>query len=328
MTRTIRWGIIGVGNVTEVKSGPAFQKAHNASLVAVMRRDGALAKDYAERHGVPRWYDDAQALIADPEVDAVYIATPPHVHKEYTLMAAQAGKPVYVEKPMALTFDECIEMIAACAANGVPLWVAYYRRALPRFLKIKELIDSGAIGDVRSVTTTLYHRARDYDPLELPWRVQPEIAGGGLFVDVGSHVLDLLDYFLGPICEVQGFSVNHGSPYPAEDHVAASFSFENGALGTGVWCFSTVHQGDRTELHGTRGSIIYSTLENAPVKLVTADGEQEFVIEHPPHIQQPLIQSIVDELNGESVCPSTGNSGARTSWVIDQALAPYRDAVK
>ena len=147
--RTIRWGMIGCGDVTEVKSGPGFQKASHSTLVAVMRRNGRLAKDYAERHEVARWYDDAAKLIQDPEVDAIYVATPPSSHKQYTLMRAEAGKPVYVEKPMALNFGECKEMITSCQTAGVPLFVAYYRRALPRFLEIKELVDSGAIGDVR-----------------------------------------------------------------------------------------------------------------------------------------------------------------------------------
>ena len=152
----VRWGIIGCGSVTEVKSGPALYKAEGSSLVAVMRRQGALAEAYARRHGVPCWYDDAQALIDDPSVNAVYVATPPSTHCEYTQRAAQAGKPVYVEKPMARTHAECQAMIAACREAGVPLFVAYYRRMLPRFRKIKALIDEGAIGEVRTVSVTLY----------------------------------------------------------------------------------------------------------------------------------------------------------------------------
>src|SRR5882757_10269989 len=105
--RLIRWGIIGCGDVTEVKSGPALQRATGSALVAVMRRDRAKAEDYARRHGVARAYDDAAALIADPDVDAVYVATPPSSHAAYTLAAARAGKPVYVEKPMALSHAEC-----------------------------------------------------------------------------------------------------------------------------------------------------------------------------------------------------------------------------
>ncbi len=199
--KTIRWGMIGAGDVTEVKSGPAFYKARNSALVAVMRRNGDLAKDYAERHNVPRWYDDANALINDPDVDAIYIATPPYVHQEYTLKAATAGKPVYVEKPMAMNHDECLTMIEACKAAGVGLWVAFYRRMLPRFRKIKELVDSGAIGEVRSVTTAMYRPPHpgEMNVNDLAWRVQPEYAGGGIFVDVGVHTLDFLDYLLGPI---------------------------------------------------------------------------------------------------------------------------------
>src|SRR5688572_24172550 len=223
--RTIRWGIIGCGDVTEVKSGPGFQKAHHSTLVAVMRRNEMLAKDYAERHGVSRWYDDAAKLIHDPEVDVVYIATPPSSHKQYTLMAAKAGKPVYVEKPMALNFAECQEMIAACKTAGVPLFVAYYRRALPRFLKIKELVDSEAIGQVRFVSVTLHEPAskENVDAAALPWRVVPEISGGGLFVDLASHTLDFLDYVFGPIASVQGCAANQGGRYEAEDIVTGSF---------------------------------------------------------------------------------------------------------
>ncbi len=206
--RTIRWGIIGCGNVTEVKSGPGFQRAEHSQLVAVMRRDGKKAKDYAERHGVPRWYDDASRLIHDPEVDAVYVATPPSTHADYAIQAAGAGKPVYVEKPMARTADECRQMIAACREAGVPLFVAFYRRALPRFLKIKELLQQGAIGQVRFVTVTLCSAPDAYDPKHLPWRVVPDIAGAGLFLDLASHTLDILDFLLGPVVKTNGMAVN------------------------------------------------------------------------------------------------------------------------
>ncbi len=322
---TIRWGIIGVGDVTEVKSGPGFQKADGSALVAVMRRDGDKARDFAERHGVPRWCDDAEALIHDAEVDAIYIATPPHVHKEYTLLAAQAGKPVYCEKPMALDFAECKAMIAACEAAGVPLWVAYYRRTLDKFLKIKELVDGGAIGDVQSVQVTLHQPPRAVDPDNLPWRVQPEISGGGIFVDMGAHSLDLLDYLLGPVVEAHGIAVNRGGDYPAEDNVSASLRFESGALGSGNWCFTSHGHRDETVLSGTRGHITFSTFDDDAFTLHTVDGTQRFELRFPPHMQQPLIQTIVDELHGRGKCPSTGVSGARTNWVFDQILRGWRD---
>jgi len=322
--KTIRWGIIGCGDVTEVKSGPGFQQASNSALVAVMRRNGALAADYARRHGVPKWYDDGQALINDPDVDAVYIATPPNAHMSYTLAAAKAGKPVYVEKPMALNFDECWAMIEACQMAGVPLWVAYYRRALPRFLKVKELIDSGAIGTPRTVTVTFYRKWRPAEPGNLPWRVLPEIAGGGLFVDLAAHTLDYLDYFLGPIQSVQGYASNQAGYYPAEDVVTGSFVFASGVQGVGIWSFSSFTNVDQTEIVGDAGRLTFTSFTTDPIQLTTGRGVTEFDLDHPAHIQQPLIQSIVNELNGVGACPSPGASGARTTWVMDQMLAGWR----
>jgi predicted dehydrogenase len=322
--RTIRWGIIGCGDVTEVKSGPGFQKANNSSLVAVMRRNGALAKDYAERHGVPRWYDNAEALINDSEVDAVYIATPPSSHKEYTLMSAAAGKPVYVEKPMALNFEECRTMIEACRSAGVPLFVAYYRRALTRFLKIKELVDARAIGDVRFVNITFYQpiASEELDSQTLPWRVVPEVAGGGRFVDLASHMLDVLDYVFGPIVAVHGLAANQAKNYSAEDIVTSTFVFKSGVQAVGTWCFTGFDKYDLTEIVGSAGKISYSTFDARPLTLTTSDGVKEFAFDYPPHIEQPLIQAVVDELNDMGKCPSTAESAARTSWVMDQMLQP------
>jgi predicted dehydrogenase len=315
---TIRWGIIGCGDVTEVKSGPGFQNAAHSRLVAVMRRDAALAEDYARRHHVPKWYSDAQQLIDDPEVDAVYIATPPAFHKAYTLLAAKAGKPVYVEKPMAMNTAECEEMIEACRQADVPLFVAYYRRQLPRFLKVKELLASGVIGEVRLVTTT--HLA----PFKkTSWRIQPEISGGGLFVDVGSHTLDLLDELLGPIASITGFAGNQGHHYEPEDIVTGAYQFESGVYGTGVWCFSAYQNTDKNEIIGTKGKLTFSTFQDTPIIVSTPQGEEQFMIENPPHIQQPLIQTVVDALRGQGACPSTGDSALRTNKVMEEILRAY-----
>ena len=319
----IRWGIIGVGDVTEVKSGPAFYKSDNSELVAVMRRNGDKAKDFAKRHNVAAWYDDADALINDPNVDAVYIATPPHVHKDYTLKVAAAGKHVYTEKPMALTFAECQEMIQACEKAGVKLWVGYYRRALAKFLKIKELLDSGSIGEVQAVSVRLYQpppvQANTLKE-DLPWRVLPEFSGGGIFVDVGSHMVDLLDFFLGPISEVDGFAANVLGRYPAEDVVSANFRFESGVVGFGTWNFSTDIALDETVLVGSKGRLTFSTFNDAPFSLQTATGEEHFSIPFAEHVHQPLVETIIAELRGQGKCESTAESGARASWFIDQIL--------
>src|SRR5258706_5686666 len=270
--KTIRWGIIGCGDVTESKSGPAFAKARNSALVAVMRRDGAKAADYARRHGVPRWYADGATLIADPDVDAVYVATPPDTHESYALLAAAAGKPVYVEKPMARSYDECRRMVEGCRRAGVKLFVAYYRRSLPRFLKVKELLENSAIGQVRFVNVRLYQppMKEDLDRHNLPWRVRPEIAGAGRFLDLASHTLDLLDFLLGRIADARGHASNQAHLYPAEDIVTGSFSFESGILGTRLWCFTTHHRADEVESVGEAGRISFSTFgANDPIRLET-----------------------------------------------------------
>ncbi|MDX8345370.1 Gfo/Idh/MocA family oxidoreductase [Rossellomorea sp. YZS02] len=319
----VRWGIIGCGDVTERKSGPAFQKVEYSELVAVMRRTGKLAKDYADRHGVPKWYDDADELINDQEVDAVYIATPPGSHMEYTLKAAAAGKPVYVEKPMARNFKECTEMLAACKSAGVPLYVAYYRRGQERFLKIKELLDQNSIGDVRFVSSTQYQKARDdvMDCDHLPWRVQPDVAGGGLFFDLASHTLDILDFLLGPIQEAKGFASNQAGYYEAEDIVTATYRFASGVQGVGKWCFTAFEDVDRNEIVGSRGKISFSTFGDDPVTLKTAEGQEQWSFERPMHVHQPLVETIVKELTGGGgECPSTGDSGARTNWVMDSIV--------
>lgn len=323
--QTVRWGIIGCGNVTEVKSGPGFQKAERSALVAVMRRNGDLAADYARRHGVPRWYDDGQALIDDPEVDAVYVATPPSSHKAYTLMAAATGKAVYVEKPMAMNHAECEEMIQACQVAGVPLWVAYYRRGLPKFLRVQELLQEGAVGVVRATTIRLFQRPspEQYSGDVLPWRVVPAIAGGGLFMDLAAHMLDILDYLLGPIQSAQGFAGNQAGLYAAEDTVAGSFVFESGVHGTGIWCFDSFDSLDEIRIEGDGGRLRFACFDTTPIIVENGSGRSQIPVTQPAHVQQPLIQSMVDELTGQGACPSTGVSAARTSWVMDQMLRGY-----
>lgn len=322
---TVQWGMIGCGDVTEVKSGPAFSQVPGSRLVAVMARTEARVKDYAARHKVPKWYTDAQKLVDDPEVNAVYVATPPSTHLEYTLMAAAAGKPVYVEKPMACRHAECLRMIEACEKAGVPLFVAYYRRAQPRFLKVKELLDSGAIGLVRLAAISLWlpPRPQDRQSDALPWRVKPEISGGGYFYDVASHELDLLDFFLGPIAEADGLRANQAGWYTPEDVVSASFRFESGAMGVGSWCFTAAPKTtvDRVELTGSEGRIIFSCFGATPVRLEKTEGEEPFDILPPKTVQQPLIETVVAELQGRGACPSTGRTAARTNRIMEAICA-------
>ena len=316
----VRWGIIGCGDVTEVKSGPALQKVEGSELVAVMRRSADKARDYAERHHVPHWYSDADKLIADPRVNAIYIATPPDSHADYTQRAARAKKPVYVEKPMARTYAECQAMVAACQEADVALFVAYYRRAMPYFLQVKELLDGGGIGTVHSVHIALHQRPMAVNPQTPPWRIVPAVSGGGLFFDLASHQLDLLDFLLGPIAQAQGVVTNRAGLYTAEDTVSASFSFAAGPTGSGSWSFCASEDRDQIEILGAKGRITFSTFQFTPLALVNDQGQQTFAIDSPEHVQQPLIQTVVDALLGQGTCPSSGESGARASRIMEQII--------
>ena len=321
----VRWGVLGVGKVCELKSAPAMNTIAHSRLVAVMRRDAEKAKDYAARHGVPNWYAQAEELIHDPEVNAVYIATPPHVHLELTELVAKAGKPVYVEKPMARTYAECQQMIQICKEAEVPLFVAYYRRKLPHFVKIKELIEEGAIGEVRTVHINLKQALMPTlaSQTDSNWRVIPEIAGGGYFFDLASHQLDLLDFFFGKITQATGFSTNQAKAYPAEDLVTGSFVFENGVIGTGNWCFSSCPSSeiDEVVIDGAKGQIRFATFGKGEFTLIKSfEKPLHYHLQLPTHIQRPLIQSIVDQLLGTGSCPSTGETAARTNWVMGELV--------
>ena len=325
--KEVNWGIIGCGNVTELKSGPAFNKVEHSRIVAVMRRNTALAEDYAKRHSVPKWYSDADQLINDPEVNAVYIATPPDTHASYAIASMKAGKPVYVEKPMARNYQECQEMIRVSEETGMPLFVAYYRRTLPAFLKVKGLIDDGVIGKPLTVNIRLHKSVpeRDLKPETQFWHVNPEIAGAGYFYDLASHQFDYLDFLFGPVIQVHGIAENQAGYYPAEDTVTGTFRFGSGVIGTGSWCFVVAkgNEEDIIEISGTKGKLSFSSFQHGDVKLTTPEGTVSFSFQNPENIQHHLIRQVVQELRSEGKCASTGNSAARTSWVLEEIVKEY-----
>lgn len=322
--KEVKWGFIGCGEVTERKSGPAFAKVPGSSVVAVMSRNRERARSYAERHAIPRWYDDAQKLVDDPEVTAVYIATPPSSHATYAIMAMRSGKPVYVEKPLAASYPDCQRINRISEQTGVPCFVAYYRRCLPYFLKVRELVASGAVGRVSNVQIrfAVPPRDLDYDRDNLPWRVQRDIAGGGYFYDLAPHQIDLLQEMFGPILRAHGYCTNRAGLYQTEDTVSASFQFADGLPGSGSWCF-VAHQSaktDRIGIVGDRGQLYFSVFTYEPIELVNEEGRQEFVVPNPEHVQMPLIQQVVEHLQGKSRCTCDSVSATTVNWVMDRIL--------
>jgi predicted dehydrogenase len=315
-TDTVRWGIVGCGDVCEVKSGPGFQKARGSALVAVMRRDRTRAEDYAQRHGVPRVHATADDLIADPDVDAVYIASPPSSHLDLALRVAAAGKPCLVEKPMAMNHAECVTMVEAFHERKLPLWVAFYRRALPRFLKVRDLLREGAIGQPTSGHVSIKEPLAD-EVKRRDWRFDP-VVGGGLLLDLGSHCVDLLDFYLGRVVDVRGFSTNTGGVYETTDLTSMACRFAGGAGGTAEFNFNADEKADSITFTGTHGRLVTPVFSDTDVLLTRAGRTEILPIRNPPHVHQPLIQTIVDELHHRGHCESTGESGARSAWVLDR----------
>lgn len=325
--RKIKWGFIGCGEVAEIKSGPAFNMVEGSEVVAVMSRNAEKARSYAERHGIKRWYTDPAALLEDSDVNAVYIATPPSSHATYAIMAMRAGKPVYVEKPLAASYDDCVRVNRVSKTTGIPCYVAYYRRYLPYFLKVKEIIASGRIGKVQNVQIrySAPPRPEDYDRENLPWRVKKDIAGGGYFYDMAPHQYDLLQDIFGVITHARGYAANMGGLYDVEDTVSSCFSFENDIPGSGSWSFCG-HESmreDRIEILGNKGTLCFSVFDYQPIRLHTNDGLETFDIPNPKYVQLPLIKAVIESLQGSNVCTCDCVSATPTNWVLDRVLKKF-----
>lgn len=318
VTEEIKWGIIGCGDVTEVKSGPAFNKVAGSSLIAVMRRDGAKAKDYASRHGVPKWYDNAMELINDQEINAIYIATPPLQHEEYAELAMAAGKAVYVEKPMTLNAAAALRMKQAVEKYKAKLTVAHYRREQPMFLKIKELIDQKAIGTVSLVQLQMFqpHQSNLIANSSTNWRLDPAISGGGLFHDLAPHQLDLMIYFFGDVLKSSGISLNQGGLYAADDIVSGQVLFKNGVLFNGSWCFNTDDKVDLCEIIGTEGKISFPIFGHK-VTLSKQGEEEDFIFDPLPHVQQPMIAQVVKYFLGKGGNPCNADDALLSMQLMD-----------
>ena len=301
--KLINWGFIGCGEVTEKKSGPAFNEVTGSKVVAVMSRTERRARSYAERHHVPKYYTDAQELINDPDVNAIYVATPPSSHATFAIMAMKAGKPVYVEKPLAASYDECV-----------------------RINRVSE--EGGVIGNIVNVQIRFSVPPRDLDYTSeetLPWRLQPAIAGGGYFYDLAPHQLDLLQDIFGVITEADGICANCGHLYKAEDSVSACFRFESGVPGSGSWCF-VGHQSaqeDCIEMIGEQGTLSFSVYNYDPIRLVTSEGSTEIVVPNPPYVQLPIIRSVIEDLQGIGICTATSVSATPVNWVLDRVLGKF-----
>ena len=326
--KLLNWGFIGCGEVTEKKSGPAFNEVNGSHVVAVMSRNRDKARSYAERHHIKKWYNDAQELIDDPDVNAIYIATPPSSHATFAIMAMRAGKPVYVEKPLASNYDDCIRINRISEQTGVPCFVAYYRRYLPYFKRVKEILTNGTIGNILNVQIRFSCPPRDLDyksKQAMPWRLQPDIAGGGYFYDLAPHQLDIMQELFGVITEAEGICANRGGLYQTEDSISACFKFESGLPGSGSWCFVGHNSAkeDRIEVIGDKGMLSFSVYTYDPIEIVTSEGTTKITVENPPYVQLPIIKSVIEDLQGFGTCSCTCVSATPVNWVMDRILGKF-----
>jgi len=320
--KTITWGIIGCGDVTEVKSGPAYKNTAGFELLAVMRRDAEKVKDYAKRHGIQKFYTNANDLITDKDIDAVYIATPPDTHKLYALKVANAGKICCIEKPMTSSYADSLEVYKAFNEKNIPLFVAYYRRSLPRYNQINNWLIHNYIGQVRHISWQYSQPASDVDKSKTyNWRTDATIAPGGYFDDLASHGLDLFNYLLGDITDVYGISLNQQHNYTAKDAITACWLHGNQITGSGFWNFDCNNALDEVTIYGSDGKIKFSIFHDNPVELESKTKNETLFIEHPKHIQIHHVEGMRDMLLGKDfVHPSMGASGLHANWVMDKIL--------
>jgi predicted dehydrogenase len=315
----ISWGIIGCGDVTELKSGPAFNKINGSSLHAVMRRNTEKAADYAKRHHVNKWYDNAEALINDPLVNAIYVATPPSTHEQYAIAAMKAGKPVYVEKPFSVDSLSARRIAETSKTLNIKLCVAHYRRQMPIFKKVKQLLEENYIGRILTISIVLYQHGMDASPEN--WRLDPETSGGGYFHDLAPHQLDLIYYYFKAPVLISGVSLNQSDKNKADDAVACTMLFENGAVMNGLWSFTVPvsEEKDICEITGTEGSIRFSVFNMKKITVRKNGNEEEINFDPLQHVQQPMIEKVTEYFSGNGVNPCSGDDGYTVMWMIDQA---------
>jgi 1,5-anhydro-D-fructose reductase (1,5-anhydro-D-mannitol-forming) len=323
LAATVNWGIIGCGDVCEVKSGPAFNKIPNSKLVAVMRRDPEKVKDFAIRHQVPKYYTDAEELILDTDVNAIYIATPPSSHELYTEMALAAGKSVYVEKPVTIHTESLQRMIEAEKKYKGKVTVAHYRRSLPLFIKIKELLQTGELGKPRLVMLKTLQPPVSKIVAQTGgnWRINPSLSGGGLFHDLSPHQLDILYWLFGPPLESDVQAVNQGKLYEAPDLTMIRLRFDHDIYFNGTWSFNVAAEAaaDTCEIIGDRGILRFSFFGGNTIELINENGSQMITAEFPENIQLPHIGNVVQYFRGEGFNPCSLEEALVTMQVMDKA---------
>ena len=320
----VRWGLIGCGDISRKRVAPALRDSPSCELVAVNRARAELAESFAREFGARRWYSDWRELLLDQEIDAVYVATPVHLHAEQTIAAAEAGKHVLCEKPMALNVVDCDRMIAACRANNVRLGVAYYRHFYPAVRRVKELIDAGELGVPVVVQINAFEW---FDPAPSDarsWLIRKELSGGGPMFDFGCHRIEVLLDIFGDVRDIKATLANIFFDREVEDVATAVFQFERGTCGTLTVTHASREPQDTFDLFCSRGSIHIPVLNEGTMRVVTSDGERIERHLNAKNIHQPLIDDFATAVLENRDPVVTGEIGRAVALVEDKIYqTPY-----
>jgi predicted dehydrogenase len=318
----LRWGLVGCGDIAARRVAAALRDAPGSALVAVARARAELAEDFARTHGARRWHAEWRDLLRDPEVDAVYLATPVRLHAEQAVAAAEAGKHVLCEKPMALDVASCERMVAAARAHGVRLGVAYYRHHYPLVARLRDLVASGALGRPVLATVEVFERF-DRAPGEArAWLLRRAESGGGPMMDFGCHRVEVLLDVLGGVASARGFTSNVlCRDRDVEDTCVAHLVFASGATAVLSVSHAALEARDALSIYGTAGSAHVPALNQPHLRIVDGDGTRQEEHPAPANLHQPLVEDFVAAVRAGREPAVTGATGLEVSRVLQAVYA-------
>jgi predicted dehydrogenase len=321
--KQLRWGLIGCGDIARKRIAPALRDSASCELLAVSRAQSELAESFAKEFGARKWYADWKELLLDEEIDAVYIATPVHLHATQTIAAAEAGKHVLCEKPMAMDVAECDQMIAACRAHRVKLGVAYYRHFYPVVERIKSIIAAGEIGGVVLVQINAFEWFNPEADDPRSWLLNQELSGGGPMFDFGCHRIEVLTNIFGRITAVRALTTSTLFDREVEDTANALFQFEKGVCGVLSVSHATLEPMDSVNIFGSLGSIRVSILNEGKIRVVGKLGERYESRPPAANLHAPLIENFVEAVTSIHE-PAVNGEAGRTVAMIEEEI--YRQA--
>lgn len=315
--KILRWGIIGAGDIVRKRIVPAIQETLNSERIAIARGRAELAEAFAREFGIPRWYSKYEELLADTEIDAVYIASPVFLHAEHTIAAARAGKHVLCEKPMAMDVAECEKMIEECRTNGVKLGIAYYRRFYPVIERIRQAIHNGEIGKPVFAQINTFEAFDPGPDHPRRWFVENDKSGGGPMMDFGCHRLEILLDLFGKATRTESLNASVRFDREVEDTSAVLLQFETGTCASLVVTHAVQESQDTLDIFGSAGSIHIASLNSGEVKILS--GGETKNESHPPspNFHSPLIQEFADSVLSDRELRITGETGRDVAAIED-----------